>query len=79
MFDFFTTHNENVLFETLTYNKAKIFRGKNIIDSLPRLVILVAMFLFQKVITRLFSKSSKMKVMALLLMPMKRLMQDRDT
>lgn len=31
------------------------------------------------VLTRLFSKSSRMKVMALVLMPMKRLMQDRDT
>lgn len=37
------------------------------------------MFPFQHVITRLFSKSSRTKVMALLLMPMKRLMQDRDT
>lgn len=30
-------------------------------------------------LTRLFSKSSRMKVMALVLIPMKRLMQDNDT
>lgn len=32
-----------------------------------------------RALTRLFSNSSRMKVMALLLMPMNRLMQDSDT